>query len=569
MKNRIYLSLIFLLPVALVYFSNTRTTKAVKIPGDAFEQGDKEEQKERQLWQLKMLRDPETGEIPAGMRGKEIAFALTLPTDANSEKTQGQDFVLQGPYNVGGRTRALALDVSNDYIVFAGSVSGGLYRSADAGTSWTKVTNSTQNLGVTAIAQDTRTGHTNTWYYSTGEGYGTSASADGAFYLGDGMFKSTDGGLTWNPISSTAAGVAQTFTLNWQVIWNLATHPNDTADVVFAATYDAIYRSVDGGDSWTAALISSVSGSDSYFSDVAVTSTGTTYATMSSDGQRRGIWRSEDGISSFVNITPENYFNGTDTIHFPAVYDRTVIGIDPNDEDVVYFFSHTPGFGLPSLDFQGDTNWVSLWKYEYLSGDGDTTGGLWTDLSLNLPYDGSALGNIVVQGSYDMLVRVLPGNSNMVFLGGTNLYRSSDGFTTNTNTKQIGGYGIGATLPFYTSYPEHHPDQHNIAFFNSNSNLMYSACDGGIYMTGNSADDSVIWTSKNNGYYASQYYTIGIDHGTSGSHVITGGLQDWGSWWTNSSARRQHGLFLRRAMAPTVRLLMEETLIISRASKEK
>ena len=147
----------------------------------------------------------------------------------------------------------------------------------------------------------------------------------------------------------------------------------------------------------------------------------------------------------------------------------------------------------------------------------------------------SQLGNIVTQGSYDMLVRVMPGNSNIVFLGGTNLYRSTDGFTTNTNTKQIGGYGIGATLPFYTSYLNHHPDQHNIAFYNSNSNLMYSTCDGGIYMTGNAADDSVQWTSKNNGYYASQYYTVAIDHGTSGSHVITGGLQDWGSWWTNSA----------------------------------
>ena len=536
MKNKILITIAVILALSCILtVVIMQTSDAAKVPGDAYEEGTMKGQSARKQRDWNMLHDPATGEIPAGMRAKELAFAQTLPTDYSQEKTaQGQDFVLQGPYNVGGRTRALAIDVTNDYVVFAGSVSGGLYRSPDAGTSWSKVTSPTQYLGVTSIVQDTRTGKTNTWYYSTGEGYGTSASGGEAFYLGDGVFKSTDGGMSWNPLSTTAVGNAQTFTSNWQVIWNMATHPSTTEDAVFAATYGAIYKSADGGDNWTAMLSSSVSGSDSYFSDVAVATTGTVYATMSSDGQKRGIWRSEDGTAGFVNITPLNFYDGSDTLHWPAVYDRTVIGIDPNDEDVVYFFSHTPGYGLASLDFRGDTNWVSLWKYEYLSGNGDSSGGFWTDLSLNMPYDGSALGNIVVQGSYDMLVRVMPGNSDIVFLGGTNLYRSTDGFTTNTNTTQIGGYGIGSTLPFYTEYPDHHPDQHNIAFVPSNPNLMYSACDGGVYLTGDCLQDDVAWTSKNNGYYTSQYYTLGIDHGTPGSDVITGGLQDWGSWWTNS-----------------------------------
>ncbi len=536
MKNKIIFSAtLFILFLSAYFFLGTDKANTVKVPGDAYSFGDREEQKARQEWEWKMLRDPETGEIPVGMRAKELAFAQTLPKDAENPFRSGQDFVLQGPYNIGGRTRAIAVDISNENVVMAGSVSGGLYRSADAGSTWTKVTSPTQYLGVTALAQDKRTGHTNTWYYSTGEGYGTSASGSGAFYLGDGMFKSTDGGLNWNPIAATAGGQAQTFTTNWQVLWNVATHPNDTADVVFAATYDAIYRSLDGGGNWSAALAGPGTSSASYFTDVACTSTGVAYATFSSDGPKKGIWRSPDGIAPFVNITPNNFFNGTDTISWPQVFDRTVMGIDPNNENVVYFLSETPGFGKLSLDFQADTEWVSFWKYEYLNGNGDSAGGFWTDLSQNLPFDGSQFGNIVLQGSYDMLVKVMPGNSNVIFVGGTNLYRSTDGFTSSNNTAQLGGYGIGTTLPFFTAYPGHHADQHNVFFLPSNPNVMYSSTDGGVFKTTDCLAQNVAWTSLNHGYYTTQLYTVAIDHGTSGSHVVTGGFQDYGSWWTNSA----------------------------------
>lgn len=541
MKNKALLIILSIITVSgTCFYLLNQPKQPVIVPKDAFSAGIRGKQNDRQHRDWQMLHDPATGKIPAGMRGKELAFAKTLPTGSHyrtgssSKTTSGQDFVLQGPYNVGGRTRAMAIDVSNENILLAGSVSGGLYRSINGGSTWTKVTAADQYLGVTAIAQDKRTGHTNTWYYSSGEGYGTSASGDGAFYLGDGLFKSTDGGLNWNPVSSTANGSHQSFTTNWQVVWNIATHPNDTADLVFAATYDAIYKSVDGGDSWSAALTSGVSGADSYFADVAVTNDGVVYATLSSDGSKRGIWRSANGIDAFVNITPDNFFNGTDTIHWPGVYDRTVIGIDPNDEDVVYFFSHSPGFGIAAVDFSGDTNWVSLWKYEYLSGDGDTTGGFWTDLSQNLPVSGTTMDRINLQGSYNMKVSVMPGNSDVVFIGGTNIYRSTDGFTSPGNTTQVGGYGIGSTLPFYTSYNNHHSDQHGMVFLPSDPSVMISATDGGLYKTTDCLAGTVQWTSLNNGYLTSQFYTIAVDHGTQGSNVVTGGLQDWGSWWTNS-----------------------------------
>lgn len=508
---------------------------APEIPDDPFSFGDKKEQHSRQLWQWKMLHDPATGKIPEGIRGKEIAFAKTLPTDndfsvnggTNAKSPNEHPFTLQGPFNVGGRTRALAIDIANENIIFAGGVSGGLYRSADGGNSWNRVTTPSQYLGLTAIAQDKRPGRQNNWYFSTGEAYGTSASGGNAFFLGDGLFKSIDSGLTWTPLDATDNGSPQSFTTNWQVVWNIATHPNDTDTVIFAATYGAIYRTQNGGTTWSAMLSSGFS--PSYFTDVAATSTGAVYATLSSEGAKKGIWRSPDGITAFVNITPNNWTNGTDTLTWPAVYDRNVIGIDPNDENTVYFFAYTPGYGKPSTDFQADTEWVSLWKYTYLSGDGTGAGGSWQNLSENLPVDGSTFGNIIVQGSYDMFVRVMPGNSSTVFIGATNLYRSTDGFTTPNNTAQLGGYGVGSTMPFFTVYPNHHPDQHNLAFLPSDPNVIISSCDGGVYKSNDCLAQNVSWTDLNKGYYTSQFYTVAIDHGTPGSNVITGGLQDWGS----------------------------------------
>lgn len=538
-RNILIATLCYFSVLTLFFFSREKISNPVNVPSGAYSFGEKEDQQKRQEWQWKMLHDPATGKIPEGIRGKEIAFAKTLPTDndanikggMNAKTPNEHPFTLQGPFNVGGRTRALAIDVSDENVIFSGSVSGGLWRSADGGNTWAEVTSPSQHLGVTAIVQDKRPGKTNNWYYSTGEGYGTSASGGSAFFLGDGLFKSADGGLNWAPIDATDNGNPQTFTTNWQVIWNIATHPSDSDTIIFAATYGAIYRTLNGGNSWSAMLSSTAA---SYFSDVASATNGVVYATMSSEGGKKGIWRSPDGYSSFINITPVNWFNGTDTLHFPSVYDRNVIGIDPNNENVVYFFAYTPGFGKPTTDFQGDTEWVSLWKYEYLSGDGSGTGGNWTDLSENLPYDGSIFGNLVVQGSYDMVVRVMPGNSNNVFIGGTNLYRSTDGFTSAANTTQLGGYGIGATMPFFTTYPNHHPDQHNLAFLPSNPNVLISASDGGVYKTSDCLAPGVTWTSLNRGYQSSQFYTIALDHGTQGSHVVTGGLQDWGSWWTNS-----------------------------------
>ena len=534
MKFRIFIVLCTAIIVSVVFYLIWREQyKKVIIPSEYMSEGDKDSPQAREKWEMMRLADPATGKIPENIRAKELEFARTLPKDIDfifsGNKSSTLNWTSRGPWRVGGRTRALAVDAENENVIFAGSVSGGLWRSSDGGNAWIKITTPSQNFGVTSIVQDKRPGKRNVWYLATGEPVGTSASGDGSgsFYLGNGVYKSVDNGFTWELLSSTSTGRPQSFSSMWNLIWNMAVDPvSNDSDVVYAATLANIFRSNDGGLTWKSTL-GGVQGSNySYYVDIAVTAMGVLYATLSSDGGKKGIWRSVNGFS-WTKISPAD---------MPASYNRIAIGTAPSNENIVYFLAETPGTGQRTTNFMGTEEWNSLWKYTYISGDGTGSGGSWQNLSANIPADGSQFGQFNCQGSYDLLVRVKPDNPNVVFIGGTNLFRSTDGFSTNTNTTQIGGYGVGTTMPNFQVYPNQHPDQHNLAFLPSDPTKMISSTDGGVHKTNNNMAGSVNWTTLNNGYLTTQFYTIGIDHGTPGNDIVFGGMQDNGTYLTGSAS---------------------------------
>ncbi|HEY0030982.1 MAG TPA: T9SS type A sorting domain-containing protein [Bacteroidia bacterium] len=525
---------IFLLAVAfaisaVAYISAQHPLKKDKFSITASREGMEHGASERSKWEISRLADPATGKIPSNIRQLELAYAATLPNDLQAGRGMASlAMVNRGPYNLGGRTRAFAVDVSNENRLLAGSCSGGMWLSTNGGTSWSQTNTLSQLKNTSCLVQDKRATHTNTWYYGSGEAYGASASGgSGAYYLGDGMFKSTDGGSTWLPIASTAGGNPSSFSLNWQLVWDVANDnsANDTIDEVYAATYGAIYRSINGGTTWTLVRGSS-SGAASYFTDVEISATGVVYAALSDDGPHKGIWRSHND-SAFVNIMPAT---------FPTAYNRIVSGINPNNENEVYFLANTPGFGKVTHNYLGDPEWNSFWKYTYVSGTGAGAGGIWEDLSINLPNTGGQFDKWNVQGSYDMVVRVKPGSSNTVYIGGTNLYRSTSAFQDSTNTTFIGGYQQFSALPVINSYANHHPDQHGLEFLPSNPDVMFSYNDGGIFKTTDNAASAVAWQPLNNGYLTSMFYTVAIDHATPGNNIIIAGAQDNGSWYTNNAA---------------------------------
>lgn len=475
----------------------------------------------RELYDFNRLKSPLTGKIPDNINKKELQFAKQLPSSL-LKGLKASSWAHRGPFNVGGRTRALAVDVNNTNIILAGGVSGGMWRSINAGVSWTKVTTISDLHSVTAIAQDTRAGHTNTWYYATGEVSGNSANGDGgAYYTGDGVFKSTDNGASWSLLDATANGSPENFTKLFQYCWNIKVSPSN--GYVYLATYGAIYRSIDGGTSWTVVFNSKDSNGYSYYTDVAVSTYGVLYITMSSDGDNVGFYRSDDNGDTWTDITDTS---------FPADYGRTVVDISKSNEDIVFFLTHVSGDNAAGHN---------LWKYEYLSGDGSGTGGTWTDLSTNLPNETGLTGSFDSQGGYDLLVKVKPDDENFVIIGGTDLYRSTDGFTSTNNTTKIGGYKPSNDT--YGSYANHHSDQHSLVFYPNDSKKVISGHDGGLSRTNditttvaNSSNETVAWESLNTGYLTTQVYAVAVDMENLGDNNIVAGFQDNGTWLTQTKS---------------------------------
>ena len=162
----------------------------------------------RKIWDIKRFSDPKSGQIPSNIHTKELAFASTLPNDLGNSNL---NWIAQGPYNVGGRTRAVAMDVTDENTLIAGGASGGIWRSTNLGESWEKMTRPFQLHNVTCIDQDTREGKEHIWYHGTGELTGSSATGGDAYFQGNGIYKSIDGGITWDSIQITASNTPQSF----------------------------------------------------------------------------------------------------------------------------------------------------------------------------------------------------------------------------------------------------------------------------------------------------------------------------------------------------------------------
>ena len=181
---------------------------------------------------------------------------------------------------------------------------------------------------------------------------------------------------------------------------------------------------------------------------------------------------------------------------------------------------------------------MSIWKYTYLSEDGSGVGGSWEDRSANVPALGGSVGNFNPQGGYNLVVRVHPTDENLVFLGGTNLYRSFDGFATPIgNDNWVGGYAVTNDVSLYTNQ---HPDQHGLEFFASNPDKAIASHDGGLSLTndittfdagGPFGNESVTWADLNNGYLTTQTYALSIGPG----NQLQAGFQDQSTWFTNNT----------------------------------
>lgn len=479
---------------------------------------------ERLQYEYDMLKNPATGKIPEGIRQVELSQAFRAPQFNPSQRGAGFTVAPRGPNNLGGRTRAIAFDVryASNNTILAGGVSSGVYKTTNGGTSWTKVSSNDDIHNVTAIAQDPRSGQEDTWYYTTGEPTGNSASL-GSSYRGTGFWKSTDNGNTWTFLGNSNTGSLESFDDCADYSTRIVVDP--TNGNVYAAILGQILRSTDGGNTW-ASVVGPGCGGSSLMTDIVVTSTGRLYAGFSgSHGSASdGVWTSTSGnAGTWTRIAGNGTPAGWNT---SGNYGRIVLAIAPSDEDIL--------FALYYRNFSSDCGGTSGVEAELFRWDQGTTA--WANLTANLPDEAGCLnGNdpFAVQGGYDLVVGVKPNDANTVFVGGTNIYRSTDGFTSTSNTTRIGGYAGPGT---YAKYANHHPDIHVIAFAPNNNNVLYSGSDGGIHSADITAG-TPSWTSLNNDYVTYQYYHVAIDP-ANGSDYVIGGTQDNGT--TESTSGTSH-----------------------------
>ena len=452
--------------------------------------------------------DPRTRSIPTQRlyRANEIGVqqirnALTATRGSTSAEVT-TDWEERGPDNIGGRTRAIMFD-PNDVSgnkVWAGGVSGGLWSTSDItvdGTPWVKQNDFWENLAVTAIAHDPVV--TTTFYVGTGEGFFNIDAVQGG-----GVFKSTDGGASFSRLASTDPATNTGFSYVQDIVvtapGTVIASTRGTFNVPGGSTTGGIFRSTDGGASWTRVLGGGVGGaSDNRATDLEIDASGNIYAALGvfSPGS---VWKSVDDGATWTQQSLPVASSGNASADDD--YQRVEICVAPSDANTVYVVTQERNTGAAG---DNDVNHV------FRTTDG---GSSWT--SRTTPTTGG-------QAWYDLICAVDPNDEDTLYLGvQTELLRSADGGGTWTDIDQ----GI-------------HPDFHAIVFRSGSSTDAVIGHDGGIDYTENFNAAFVngvtpSYTDRNDGYNVTQYYGGDLSP-TSASNVAIAGAQDNSTQYFNSA----------------------------------
>lgn len=473
--------------------------------------GTEEDTDARFAYEFEQLKSPLSGEIPWGIREREREFVAGLPTrnsmwlakqtPGNSILQLGTSWDNYGFSTVGGRARSVKVDVSNANVLLVATVGGGVFRSTNKGTDWRKTTSPADIHSATCLAQDTRSGKEQTWYHGSGEYNGTGGYPTYNSHIGEGIFKSTDGGASWAIIPSTKvarfASAKSPFNFVHTIVCDAS---RNDSDIVYAACFGAIMRSNDGGATWRQVL----GGGSSPWTDVAIGADGMKYAVLQSTSSRSGVWRSKDGL------TWQKISNTSNSFSAPLT-SRCVLASAPSNPYLLYLMANTT---------------FSATVHRCVIKPDDTTSRAASWVA------GTSSGDFInTQGGYNMSLSIHPEDDRYVLAGGTNLIRSTDGFISTSLQTRVGGYlvsmsGSDPVSPDGYLWKNHHPDIHFCCFDPSNPNRVYNANDGGVFVTEDITADEVEWKSLNMGVNAAQFYSVGIDPVGENDNTVIGGAQD-------------------------------------------
>ncbi len=430
-----------------------------------------------------------------------------------------------GPGNIGGRTRALVIDPNDTNTIYAGAVSGGIFKTTNGGITWRAIGDAMNNLAVATLVMSPA--DSKTLFAGTGEGYfredvrGTDVPI-----RGDGIFVTHDGGDSWTQLASTKNRE------DFYWINKLVVSAHDPRRL-YAATRTGVWRSRDEGASWTRILDTNVKGG---CLDLALR--------PKSDGDYAlascGIFTP---ATIYLAKNAESDAAWAEVLTSPSM-SRTSLAFAPSDPSIVYALSarNVSGEYDQSLlavyrsEHAGEAgSWIAKQTY-----DGARPGSLllsnaFTETTPECN-ESPTKGSVIGMGWHCNTIAVDPLDPNRVWAGGVDMFRSDDGGATwgeasywwsNTNA---GGF----------SHADHHAIVFDPHYDGAGNQRMYVTNDGGVYRTENSranvavgnratcdvSNTEVLWTTLVRDFGATQFYHGAV---TSDGLTFIGGAQDNGT----------------------------------------
>ncbi len=400
----------------------------------------------------RMNPDGSTFDIAEYARGAQEVMALK---SAAAKTASSSSWYPLGPNNYAipssasweagiGRINCIAFHPTNPNTFWVGVAQGGVWKTVDNGVSWTPLTDDLPMLRVSDICVNQV--NPDEIYISVGDFayFGAGLKLDDRkrhTHYGLGVYKTTDGGGTWNP---TGLALQQT-DFDYSLTRRVLMHPSNSLSLVAAGSH-GIWTTANAGVTWTQI-------NDSIIWDLErdPVDPNVLYA---SSGFRATL---DNGTAAILKSTN---FGATWTvlptgIQGQGVVQRIELAVSPSDHNYVYALCAGMDAGFAAL---------------YRSTDAGAT---WTQQSTSPNilewYDGFGGGG---QGWYDLALLVDPQNRNKIYTGGINIWGSTDGgMTWDPCSYWLNDYGQSV-----------HADQHQFAY-NPLSSKYYVCNDGGLYST--------------------------------------------------------------------------------------
>lgn len=313
-----------------------------------------------------------------------------------------------------GRVNIVHVDPSNPSVIYLGAPAGGIWKSINNGSTWIPLTDELPQIGVSGIAVDYS--NSNTIYIATGD-----KDAGDSYCVG--VYKSTDGGLTWNPTGTMGGS-------NPLRAGDIIIHPTNN-QILWCATSNGIYKTTNAGISWT-----QVQAGDFSQGNIRLKPGDPTKVYASSENS---FFRSVDTGSTFTAVT-------VSTI---ATTSRIIIDVTPANSNLVYALSVNTSNTLNGI-YKSTNEGVS---FSRAFGTPDI-------LESN-------------QAWYDLALAVSPTNADEIYTGCLNVWKSTTGGSTFSKLNSWSN----PTGPSYT-----HADIHYLGF---HGNKLFAGTDGGIYVSEN------------------------------------------------------------------------------------